>query len=563
MATSETMRYVNTAIYIAAFFAFTFVQYSNFKGRRPGKRLWLVDLFYFMMCVWIFGSAVEEFFRFGAFGMAFTKLKHCAAITLPTVWLLIALTYSRIEAGLSKQYKRMIALILVIPVGGIAAIMTDGAHHLFYGTLRNGYGNGPLFYVMASSTILFLAAGLLIMSAKLFETRAPGRENLIVLLSMYVAVPVIGRGMEITNLIKMGTIISPLTTAIGAVAAVIGVKRFSLLRWMPLSISEVIESMPAGVIVIDRSGELMTLNPAATRMLGIENHAELLELIEEVSDKLSERRPGINNSFDLVFGEKTLRFQRLEIQRAEEVVDGMIISVTDVSGEHELIDAQKDFVTSMSSEMQPHFDSVLKSLERIENTAKISNPDNLAAFGELRRARLRLGQLAGQLELFGKLESGEYSPMPESIDIISVINAAVQHLKDIHAADGCSIETDLPLSIFYNIDPVLFSAMVESLVSGLAKYSESRHITLKAYANEDGVVLDAFCFSEDCLADRKGAAFSESFADISAKLAISDTRTLGIAICRAVAALLNGRFNVNMDVDNKIQFTVVLPQSPV
>jgi PAS domain-containing protein len=516
----------------------------------------ILGVFLFLITVWIIGSAGEEYFGVTAYGMFWTKMKNVGAILLEPTWLMLAIIYSGIFADLKPLDKRLLPLIYVVPAICITGALTDNRFHLFYGTLRNGYGNGPLFKLMFIYGLIAVVIGLIIITGKLFETRTPRRYQLIVLIIFFILAPMIGRMLEFRRVVEPGSPACPLLTSLGAIACIIGTKWFAMIRWLPVSISEVVESMPSGVIVIDRNGELITLNPAAARLLGLEDGAELAELIEELADKFSQGKLGPTLSFDLDLGGRLIRFQRIGLKRPEEDNDSLIISVTDISAGR---DAQQDFVSSMSAELQPHFESVSKSIKRIENTAQISNPDNISAFSELRRARFRLEQLAAQLELFSKLESGEFLPKPESIDLVSIIASSAKHLKEIHAADGCCIETNLPAAIRYNADPVLFSTLVESLVSGLAKYCDSKKIELKAYIIEDGIVLDASCSIHDRLSARNGSRHSDSTSEISARFAISDAREISISICRAIAALLNSKFNVETS-GGLVRFVAVLPK---
>ncbi|MFA6450452.1 MAG: histidine kinase N-terminal 7TM domain-containing protein, partial [bacterium] len=341
MPAGQTPHYLNAAIYIGCLILFNVINITMMRSIRRRSVYNALSLFLLFVTIWIIGSAGEEYFGVAANGMFWTKIKSVGAILCEPAWFLAAIVFSGVTANKSSNVRRFIPLIFVVPAICLAGALTDGRHHFYFGSLNNGFGNGPLFYIRIIYGTSLLVAGLIIISGKLFETHAPNRHKLIMLLSVFILMPMIGRSLVYRGLLPPGSPVSPLLTSAGAIACMIGAKWFSMMRWLPVSISEVVESMPTGLVVIDRNGELITLNPAAARLIGLDDCDEFAELIESLSDKFSMIEPRSGYSFDLEHGGKTLRFQRIELQRTEEDVDTMIISIVDVSGERS---AQKEFV---------------------------------------------------------------------------------------------------------------------------------------------------------------------------------------------------------------------------
>ncbi len=537
--------------------------YAFFRDRKKIRRMRItsaLNLFIITMNLWVLGFLLEQFFPIEFKEMLFTKIKSSSACLIGPLWLSLAIKYSLSEKVWERN-RWAVYFIFIIPLVLIVGIFADSSHRLFYGSLRNGYGNGIFFYAMIAYSITTVVSGVLLISSKLFETRSPDRYKLIFIISIFVVTPLIGRGFEILKLVPIGHPIPALMTCVGSIAIVVGTTRYALLRWMPFSIAEVVESIPTGIVVIDKEGKLVTLNPAAMMMLDMVPGDPVPDIVDEIAEEFAGAPPGPERTFDIVFKFKTLRFQRTSVNRPEEALDGMVLSITDVTGEQLYKDAQMDFVSSVSDELKPHFNTMMASLEKIENAATVSNADNIQAFSELRSARLRLAQLAEQLELFTKLETGQYIPKKTEMDLVPTARTALSRMKEAHAGEGCRLDIEMPPHMFIKTDPLLFSTLVESLVGGVARYCESNHVVFKIYTNEDGVVVDASCYTTSYTAATLKTAQSipNSPAELSAQLLISDTRSLGVAICKAATSLAGGRFTVDEAVKNELHFTAILP----
>ena len=137
-------------------------------------------------------------------------------------------------------------------------------------------------------------------------------------------------------------------------------------------------------------------------------------------------------------------------------------------------------------------------------------------------------------------------------------------MSETHVSEGCRIETDMPASIICTVDPALFEALIESLIMGIVRYCESNRVSFKVYVNEDGIVMDASSYKQNQSPTAPGSFPSppivpDSTTELSAMLLISDTRSLGIAVCKVAATLTGGRFNIDTSAEDTVSFVASLP----
>ncbi len=539
---TQPLNILNGAIYMTALFAFNWIHFSYIRKNRRSSIARLSNPFNLTMSLWILGLACEQFFGIGAANMIWTKVKHTGALFAAPIWLLIAASYSQTRTSWEKTIPRIVVLLFIPSAIAFAGILTDGKFHLFYGTAVNGFGNGILFFIISVYTCFLILAGFIIMAAKTLESRTPARYQIILTLSMIVLAPLVAIFIFTMDGNKHFSVAPPLIIASSIVASIYGMKKYEMLRWLPLSMSEIVESLPVGIVVLDRKGQLITVNPAAARMLELAGSATPV-FIDRLSDRFGRYPSKREAPLVIELGDRFFRFEQLESFRREEAVDGTVLSVTDVSSEHKLKNAQKRILETMDAEIRPRIEAALASLAGC--TGDGAEKQETAA--ELIIARSRIERLSTQLDLMAKIDNSRRTPFLEPADIIPIIKTCLQQFESRHDAADCPLVSQLPDSIPCRTDVELFSILIESILSGISSPGNAERVSLKAYINEDGAVVDA----------TGRFSHTDLFGPASGRLAtVPDS--LDITLCKAVSSMIDARFNVNVTDADTIRITVTL-----
>jgi two-component system sensor histidine kinase SenX3 len=228
---------------------------------------------------------------------------------------------------------------------------------------------------------------------------------------------------------------------------------------------------PDGVVVLDRDGEVLLRNDAATRVRGA-RHADILA--EEALTRVLERALGgeaAERELQL-FGppRQVLHVRAFPLARGDETL-GAVAFVRDVTDTRRVESVRRDFVANVSHELKTPIGALALLAETIASGA--DDPEMMQRLAErVVREADRLGNIVDDLLDLSLIEAQE-APTRERTPIESVVHEAVDRVR--HAADVAGV----PLTVVEPIADVdvvcdarqLCSAIV-NLLENAVKYSD-------------------------------------------------------------------------------------------
>jgi len=222
---------------------------------------------------WTIAYALELGLRDWQAQELFGKVKYVGIVALTPAWLTFILQYTGRVTTLSR---RVVALLLIEPVTVLALLALPGADQLirFYPAEEAGAEIpvaevGPLFWVHAFYTYVFLVGGLVLFIGTLL--RLSGRYWApAVLLGGGAVLPLVfntafNLGFEVFGSVDL----TPVLFGVVAMTLVWGLFRFRLLDLLPIARDVIVERMSDGVLVLDAYGRVIDLNPAAATLLDL------------------------------------------------------------------------------------------------------------------------------------------------------------------------------------------------------------------------------------------------------------------------------------------------------
>ncbi|HEY3377258.1 MAG TPA: histidine kinase N-terminal 7TM domain-containing protein [Armatimonadota bacterium] len=239
--------------------------------RRPAVGAVMVTLFMLSAAVWSLAYAVELVAPTLSAKLLCVKFEYLGIIAVPVCWCVFVLQY----CGYTRSLRYRLPL-LIVPAMTLAITMTNW-HGLLYQSswldtseafpmLEMTYG--PWFWVHVTYSYLLIAFGTACCIAFLVHMpRAHRGQGYILLVSA--GIPWIADILYIWRITPLPHFdLTPIAFAISAIVIFLGLFRFHLLDVRPIARAAVLMGMLDGVIVLDRQGRLVDLNPAAGRVLG-------------------------------------------------------------------------------------------------------------------------------------------------------------------------------------------------------------------------------------------------------------------------------------------------------
>ena len=288
-------------------------------------------------------------FNFSSYAlmMLFNVFPFFAGVFVPFLWLCFVLDYTGRKSCLCR---RNLAFLLIIPVLTLAVILTNGYHGLFVDVVYqrvNGPGFislvfGPWYYLYIFYSYLLVFLGFLF----LLWTYIPSPSHQRVQISYVMSgalIPFIGNiifvsGFAPENLFDL----TPFFFLLAGILIYTGIFRVPLAEVIPGAYKKVFRSMIEGVIVADRNGIVIDINPSAESVLEI-NSDDVVGL--RISDILAEFPEDMTHDFnrgdfrEVIDRDSTAGKKYILVQSAplgpEEMNSGFILLLRDKTPEFE------------------------------------------------------------------------------------------------------------------------------------------------------------------------------------------------------------------------------------
>ncbi|MEV4210676.1 ATP-binding protein [Micromonospora sp. NPDC049662] len=341
-----------------------------------------------------------------------------------------------------------------------------------------------------------------------------------------------------------------------------------------------IDSLRAGVVVLDDDDVPVLINPAA-RAMGLlrtgstPGSIAAHPLIRTLAGQV--RRTGVRREIelDLPRGRDSAGENPLGVHlRAMGLGNGFIaVEAVDVTESHRLTRVRRDFVANVSHELKTPIgalqllaEALLDATEPADATAPDLSEDLVAArrFAErIQHESTRLGRLVQELLELTRLQGAEPQPPPEPVALDWVIAEVVDRTRTTAAARGVEVTVDGERGLTaYGSDSQLATA-VANLVENAINYS-GEDTTVRVTLRGDGEHVEVAVADQGIgIAPTDVDRIFERFyrADQARSRATGGTG-LGLAIVKHIASNHGGRVEVSSTLGGGSTFTLRLPASP-
>ncbi|MCB9421345.1 MAG: GAF domain-containing protein [Ardenticatenaceae bacterium] len=272
------------------------------------------------------------------------KMGYWGTSAAPVIWLIFILQYTHRQKYLTR---RVLILLSIIPTITILLCWTNEFHLLVWKSIYVDGNNRILtfefgiwnwVFVIYSYLLILSGTFLLIRTLAKLLTPAPGQ---IVTLLFGALLPLTGNLMFVTGVNPVKPLDpTPFTFILAGSAMYWGFHRFRLLQVLPLIQSTLFDNLPDGVLVLNTEDVIVTLNPAAKKLLAGDGAARpLSELFPDAAKPLDIFRDAANAQtiFSTGSGQQKRYFDwRLStMHNYDGQVNGRVITLRDITKEQQ------------------------------------------------------------------------------------------------------------------------------------------------------------------------------------------------------------------------------------
>ncbi len=248
----------------------------------------------------------------------------------------------------------------------------------------------------------------------------------------------------------------------------------------------VVHSMAEGVIVVNGKGEVLLMNPAAEKLLGVKKEQEigksiLAEQKEERLVSLMKNISGSEENKEIVLEsqndqtKKILRASNAIIESESGQTVGMVSVLSDVTREKELDELKSKFVSSVSHELRTPLYTVQEAISLLldKSLGKI-NPEQERVLSLATREIQRLSRLINDVLDISKIEAREFHLKPTLFPLGDWVQQVVAGFDYWAKSKQISLETKLPgQPVVLEADRDRMTQVLTNLLGNAMKFTPS------------------------------------------------------------------------------------------
>lgn len=256
------------------------------------------------------------------------------------------------------------------------------------------------------------------------------------------------------------------------------------------SLEAVMAAIPDGVMIFDRAGTLVRMNPAAAdiwRRAGIEVELPALDLFARFMVRGEDGRPLPADGWPVprALAGETVRGMHLACARGlarplwllvsaapvrdtDGSVAGAVLSFSDESTVRELAEARDDLVRMVSHDLRTPLSAIYGQAHLIRRTA--DSPDKIQArAAAIERSCERMSGMIQDLVEVTLLEAGQLPLAIARVDLAALLPDIVDGLRG--ALDVDRVRLEVGQHCWADLDPARLERIVVNLLSNALKYS--------------------------------------------------------------------------------------------
>lgn len=331
--------------------------------------------------------------------------------------------------------------------------------------------------------------------------------------------------------------------------------------------SMITENMSEGLLVVDRSYQLLSYNKSAVRIFGISNPAAVKNVLavnrsQEFREAVENAWKGRHTQQRLQMGERIYQVIANAVSDPEDTEDllGAVILVLDVTEREEQEKYRREFTANVSHELKTPLTSISGIAEIMKNG--IVRQEDIPHFaGKIYDESQRLITLIGDIIRLSQLDENEVPLEREQVDMLELARDVVDSLQSVAQQNGILLAVHGTHGVVYGVRRVLHE-MVYNLCDNAVKYNRAGGRVWVSVTAEKQTVSVSVRDTGIGIPDAQQSRVFERFyrVDKSHSKAVGGTG-LGLSIVKHGAVLHHAEITLHSELEKGTEIILKFPQS--
>lgn len=341
----------------------------------------------------------------------------------------------------------------------------------------------------------------------------------------------------------------------------------------------VMQSMAEGLVVVNQRGEVVFLNPAAEKLLGVEKQAKLGKplndgLRDEQLLSLVKSPSGDGRAKEVEFNshqaesKRVLRSSNAVVEDENGKTIGMVSVLTDVTKQRELDRMKSDFVSGVTHELRTPLVAMKHSLDvMMDPSAGGGLSDTQRNFLNITTRNLdRLNTMINDLLDLAKLEAKKLELKPQPSSIQEIVQRTCEVLRAWAQSKGVQLAaSNAPALPAISLDPSRIEQVLTNLIGNAIKFTpKGGSVTVEAALADDGSAVEVGVRDTGMgMAKEQLPKLFQKFQQLHAHPTNETKGTgLGLAIAKEIVELHRGQIWAESEPGKGSRFAFRLPLAP-
>ncbi len=221
------------------------------------------------VAIWLFGYGLELLYDNPAYLKITVIVQYLGVASVPVLYLLFAASYSSYDGWLTR---RNIFLLSLLPALFYLSLITNNYHGLFYRAFTAGQVEG-FNYIQTEPgifwTLNLIYAYILILCGfslfiRMYVSASRAGRTYVTYFIMGSLLPFAANFVYVSGIRPFGFLdLTPIAFMATVIILTIGVFASNLFGTSPLAMEQLFQSIPDPIIVVDRQGHIIAMNPSA------------------------------------------------------------------------------------------------------------------------------------------------------------------------------------------------------------------------------------------------------------------------------------------------------------
>ena len=321
-------------------------------------------------------------------------------------------------------------------------------------------------------------------------------------------------------------------------------------------------SMNEGLVLLDENGAILSINPAAQRLLGTDNACvgqDILTVDRDVSlsDSLRTAAQEGHSEFRGRRGGREYQFDISRIQ-TEGRTAGTVLLVFDVTERAFAEQNRREFTANVSHELKTPLQGIIGSAELLEN-GMVKQEDVPRFVGHIRKEAQRLVTLIGDIIRLSQLDEGDEMPR-ETVDLLTLSQEAADDLKTAAAEKHIAIAVEGGSETIGGVRRLLYE-VIYNLCDNAIKYNVEGGSVTMSVGERDGKAFVSVADTGIGIAPEHQSRIFERFYRVDKSHSKASGGTgLGLSIVKHAVQYHHGTVELHSEEGKGTTICILLPK---